>query len=103
MTLDGRPITLNGRIEHSGGLQWYRLDGPGPCQIGFVGDFRPSGLELSVFSDADVSRPLKPRGVAPAGDGAMEYELGATSYLRVGDSRSRASGEYTLQLARIDQ
>lgn len=102
MTLDGQPVMLDGRIEHSGGLQWYRLDGPGSYRIRFVGDSRPPGLELSVYSDADVSRPLKPSAVAPDEGGTMEYELGATSYLRVGDSRSRTSGEYTLRLARID-
>jgi len=103
IVLDGRWVLLDGRIERFGGVQWYRLDGPGPCQIGFVGDSRSSGLKLSVYSDADVSRPLEPTAAtAPVRDGVMEYELGVTSYLRVGDPRRSVSGNYTLRLARID-
>ena len=103
VSVDGRPVTLNGRIEHSGGLQWYQLDGPGSYRIGFGDNSRPHGLELSVYSDTGVSRPIEPRSVAPVGDGVLEYELSATSYLRVGDPRRLASGDYTIRLARIDR
>lgn len=100
--VDGRQVLLDGRIEHSGGLQWYGLDGSGVYRIGFSSDSGARNLRIEVYADSDISRPLEPKAAAAAyGDGVVEYELGAMSYLRVGDPRRSASGNYTLQVTRI--
>ena len=73
-------------------------------RIGFSSDSGARNLRIEVYADSDISRPLEPKAAAPpAEDGVevMEYELGAMSYLRVGDPRRSASGNYTLQVTRI--
>lgn len=100
--LDGLP-TIGGRIEHAGGLKWYKVDATGSLLIGRIGEF-DAGVE--VFAACDISRPMRWKPVAgntsSANGHLRSYAVAGPCYIRVGDPKGSAVGDYRFTIGHVD-
>ncbi len=102
IAVDGSVIQMRGCIEYPGGVQWYRLAGPGKYRVGVASASDVSELRTDLYAEHDISRPLCSRK-AHLEDCVMmrEYTVPGPSYLRVGDPQASMPGEYVLRVCRV--
>lgn len=90
--------TVSGRIEHPGGLQWYRVNAAGSLLVGTAADSLGNAVE--VFAASDISRPIRWTHVAEgttSRNGDLRcYPLTGPCYIRVGDPKGSCAGDYRL-------